>query len=500
MSTKLTAIVRSQLESAKREVETLSKERDVRQAEVDNLVAAAETESRDFDNREQARFREVHAQIREIDDKLGPNPADNDFDPDADNLRALVARTESRLAELVEAEQAKEQHRRAVESWAGRAVDVEQVGGVARVRSEPRTYNPERARGGVSFFTDVYARQFLADPRAAERLERHSREAQFHELAGYERRDVGTSAFSGLVVPQYLTDLVAPLQRAMAPTVAICNRQDLPDNGLTLTISRITTGTGVGAQSNEGSDSATETNADDTSLTVNVRTYAGMQDASRQALERGTMIESLLTEDLGRAYWTKVDDAILNADGTAGTHLGIRSTSSIASVSYAATTPAVTGLYPKLAELISTIQSGVFMGVTHFIMHPRRWWWIASALSSTRPIVHIPGVTTEQAGNLGGTGYDAMNRDIFGVPVVLDGNIPTTLGASTNEDVILGVTAPQLLFWHDNGPLFLRTEQTLSSTLQVRFVLYSYSAFTAGRYPGAHGTITSTGLATPSFA
>jgi hypothetical protein len=39
----------------------------------------------------------------------------------------------------------------------------------------------------------------------------------------------------------------------------------------------------------------------------------------------------------------------------------------------------------------------------------------------------------------------------------------------------------------------------LANTLQVRFVAYSYSAFTAGRYPGAHGTITSTGLVTPTF-
>jgi hypothetical protein len=109
-------------------------------------------------------------------------------------------------------------------------------------------------------------------------------------------------------------------------------------------------------------------------------------------------------------------------------------------------------------------------------------------------------VTTVQAGNIGGTDYGAMGRNILGVPVVLDGNLPILAGASTNEDVILGVTARELHLWEDSGaPLFIRAEQPGAGTLQVKFVVYSYSAFTAGRYPGAHGTITSTGLVTPTF-
>ena len=157
-----------------------------------------------------------------------------------------------------------------------------------RVKSEARTYNKSSAAHGVSFYRDVYNNYQVHDPGAAQRLQRHQQEARTEELAGYEARDIGTGAFAGLTVPQYLTELVAPLQRAMAPTVGICNRHPLPDDGMTVNISRITTGTGVAVQATENA-AVQETDADDTLLTVNVRTYAGQQDLSRQALERRLM-------------------------------------------------------------------------------------------------------------------------------------------------------------------------------------------------------------------
>jgi len=43
-------------------------------------------------------------------------------------------------------------------------------------------------------------------------------------------------------------------------------------------------------------------------------------------------------------------------------------------------------------------------------------------------------------------------------------------------------------------PLLIRAEQTGAGNLTVKFVVYGYSAFTAGRYPLATGDITGTGL------
>jgi len=487
MSTSLLLQVREQVKAKLAEKDALIKEQEVRIAEADSIKSDAEKRGDgDLAPKEAARFRELGAQVREIDQRL------TGIGEELDGLA-------ERENDLVTFEEARQKASKAAEAWGKRADNPESVSNPVRVRSEARTYTAEAERRGTSFYRDLFASFNYRDPDASARLERHTREARLHEAAGYETRDVGTGAFTGLTVPQYLTDMAAPLARAMAPVVAICNRHPLPEKGMTVEISRITTGTAVGAQSAEG-DAVLETNADDTVLSVPVRTYTGMQDVSRQALERSSGVDDIITTDLLRAYWTTLDDAIINGAGTNGTHTGIRNTSSIQTVTYADGTPTAAELYPKLADLIQKIQSSVFMGLTHFIAAPRRWWWLASQVGSTFPFLHVQNVPTEQAGNIGGTEYMAQNRNILGAPVVVDGNVPLTQGGSTNEDVIIGVTAPELHLWHDpDAPLFIRAEQPLVGNLQVRFVAYGYSAFTAGRYPGAHGVISSTGLAAPTF-
>jgi hypothetical protein len=90
---------------------------------------------------------------------------------------------------------------------------------------------------------------------------------------------------------------------------------------------------------------------------------------------------------------------------------------------------------------------------------------------------------------------------IAGTPVIVDGNMVTNLGAGTNEDVIIGVTAEELHLWEEaSAPLYIRAEQTNAASLGELLVVFGYSAFTAGRYPGAHGTIGGTALVTPTFA
>jgi hypothetical protein len=73
------------------------------------------------------------------------------------------------------------------------------------------------------------------------------------------------------VVPQYLTDMYAPKVQAMRPFADICNKHDLPPDGMTVNISRITTGTSTALQATENV-AVSETDIDDTLLTENVQT------------------------------------------------------------------------------------------------------------------------------------------------------------------------------------------------------------------------------------
>lgn len=362
-----------------------------------------------------------------------------------------------------------------------------------------RTY---RKGGQFSFFRDAWAMHHAADPSARERLERHGREnaAELRER-GVQLRDVGTSAFSGLVVPQYLTELYAPLARAGSPLLSLARKLPLPAEGMTTNISRITTGTAVAAQASQNS-AVQETDADDTLLTVDVRTYAGMQDVARQAIERGTMVDEVIYADLLRAYFSAVDSAAINADGTSGTHLGIRSTSGISSITYTDATPTLPELWPKVQDGVQRIESGLYANVEIVaLMHPRRWAWMKAALdSSSRPFVTATRVEGYNPFGVGAGGeYGVTAWELGGLMVVTDGNMLTNLGAGT-EDVVI-VTAPgELFFWQegDGMPRRFSFEQT-NAPQSIRLAVWGDSAFSAGRYPLASSVIGGTGLIAPTF-
>jgi len=412
----------------------------------------------------------------------------------ADGLIAEIREADERIAAYQEMT---EREAKAIENKVETGAEEPVVRGSAVVTREERMYDVENQKRGVSFVADVVNAQLRGDLDAAQRLQRHMAEER---AEGVELRDVGTGAFTGLTVPQYLTDLVAPPKRAMRPMADLARKLALPADGMTVNISRITTGTATAVQATENAG-VQETDADDTLLTVDVRTIAGQQDISVQALQRSVGADAVIIADLQNAYHTALDSQIINNDGTSGTHKGIRSTSGIVSVTYTDGTPTAAEAYPKLFDLISQIQSGVFGGATHLVMAPRRWNWFASQVGTSFPFLQPNNVSSVNVGGeISSNTYGGVVGVLAGLPVVLDGNIPTNLGAGTNEDVILGVTADELFLWEQPGsPLLIRAEQTAAGNLTVKLVVYGFSAFTAGRYPLAHGTIGGTGLVTPAF-
>jgi HK97 family phage major capsid protein len=440
---------------------------------------------------EQLRDAETTDQVA-VDEKRAAKAA---IDADIDAISARVADLE---AEHARDEAASRLQTEVHPTGANRAATAQTQ---IRVGQEARTYSPASEREGVSFLRDVMNAQTRGDFVAAERLGRHMAEERVERagaLAGIQSRDVGTGAFTGLTVPQYLTDLVAPEIKAMRPFADICRKHPLPADGMTVNISRITTSSAAAIQATEGAG-VQETDMDDTLLTVNVRTIAGQQDVSRQAIDRGTGIDQIVIQDLIGEYHTTLDSSILNDDGTSGTHLGVRNVSGNVAVTYTDGDPTAAELYPKLADLVQQIQAATNNGLSHFVMHPRRWWWIASQLASTSPLLTVPMAGNQQAGTLGDTSYAAGGASILGARVILDRNIPTNTGAGT-VDPILGVDASECHLWEDSAaPLLIRAEQTGAGNLLVKFVVYGYSAFTAGRYPLATGDITGTGLAAPTF-
>jgi HK97 family phage major capsid protein len=263
----------------------------------------------------------------------------------------------------------------------------------------------------------------------------------------------------------------------------------------------MTTGTSTAVQVTQN-DAVSETDVDDTLLTINVRTIAGQQDISRQAIERGTGIDTFVVADLIKSWHTTLDSQILNGAGTAGTLKGLRVSGGNA-VTFTATTPTVALLYPKLADAIQQIQANAFVAPTHFVMHPRRLAFLMAAVDgSNRPLV-VPaangGMNAVGVG-VGASQYGNSGYQMLGLPIITDASIATNYGAATNQDEIYVVTAGEAHLWEQPGsPFSLRFDATGAGNLTIKSVVYGYAAFTAERYPLAASIISGTGCAAPTF-
>ncbi|MFD6531578.1 phage major capsid protein [Streptomyces sp. NPDC060184] len=367
---------------------------------------------------------------------------------------------------------------------------------VARVGQEERTYRKDQDPHGKSFLMDV-SRQFLyQDVEASSRLSRHMAEERV-ERAEYLQRAVGTSAFSGLTVPQFLTDMYAPATANLRPFADVCNRHPLPDSGMSVNISRITTASSAANQANEN-DAVSETNMDDTLLTVPVKTAAGQQTVSRQAIDRGTGIEDVTMQDLFNRVATVLDYTLIN-EATTGLSAVAQATA------YTDATPTGAELYPKILGAASGVEAALLaMGrPSHAVMSSRRWYWLSSQMSSTWPMINWTNLPVQAAGTANPqSSYASGPRGVLpcGLEVVVDNNIATNLGTGTNEDELFVVPSTECHLWEDtNAPMFIRAEQAKAANLGVLLVAYSYYAYTFGRYTNAIQKISGTGLSTPAF-
>jgi HK97 family phage major capsid protein len=438
--------------------------RDAVKAEMDAVLEAVASEDRtDLTVEETEKVDALVEEARSLDTKIEKLKTQADADAKASEIRSSVA-----------------------------SVATPRVGGTTVTR-ESRTYSE---RSDSSFFKDAYNAQFKSDFTAQDRLARHMREEEI------ERRDVGTAQFEGLVIPQYLIDLAAPLARAGRPFADFAtNKMTLPPSGMTLNISRMTTGSSTAVQVTQN-DAVSETDVDDTLLTVNVRTIAGQQDLSRQAIERGTGIDVFVAADLIKSWHTTLDSQILNGAGTAGTIKGLRASGGNA-ITFTSTAPTVGLLYPKLADAIQQIQTNSFTNPTHFIMHPRRLAFLLAAVDSTnRPLV-VPaanGPMNAAGVGTGGSAYGNSGYQMMGLPIITDANVGTTYGTTTNQDEIYVVNAGESHLWEQPGsPFTLRYDATGAGNLTIKTVVYGYAAYTAERYPLAASIISGTGLSAPTF-
>lgn len=445
------------IERVKARITELAEQRDAVNAELSEI--AADPEARGFES-DDAAFARI-AELRSEGEKIAQE----------------IAAAEERVAQLAADEE------RAAAAAPVRSLNV----GGAIVRNEAKTYSPENREH--SFFSDAYRAERTHDSGAQERIQRHMREVQV------ERRDITSSTLNGLVPPLYLLDQAASLARAMRPFANVLPNYALPANGMSVVVTKVTTGTATAAQTSQNT-AAAETDMVTTDITIPVVTIMGQQDVSRQAIERGAVTDSLIFADLIADYATRLDAQVLGGSGSNGQHKGIL-TVTAGTDSWTGTT--VASFYGSLNAALSRVASNRYAPATVIVMHPRRWHWLLSkADSSGRPLVIPTAAYADNATAIGMTEGAGVAGTLAGLPVVVDANVPTNLGSSTDEDRVIVTRLSDHALW-EAGLVTFSFDQSVNAPATIRLAVAGYSAFTAERYTSATSVVVGTGLVAPTY-
>jgi HK97 family phage major capsid protein len=228
------------------------------------------------------------------------------------------------------------------------------------------------------------------------------------------------------------------------------------------------------------------TDATTNSVTANVTTIAGQQVVAQQLLDQSPInMDEILLADLAADYAVKLDTFVINNNAT--NKVGLLNVSGLNAVTYTDATPTVGELYPKVADAIQQIHTGRFLPPDKIFMHPRRWAWFTRPLDTAgRPLV-VPAANMPQnvLAAMGDVASEGFVGTLQGLPVYVDPNIPTNLGAGTNEDRIIILRSTDVILF-EGTPQAEAFRETKADQLSVLLRFYNYAALHAGAVPEVH--------------
>ncbi|WP_433252884.1 phage major capsid protein [Streptosporangium sp. CA-135522] len=365
-------------------------------------------------------------------------------------------------------------------------------GGVSAARERLQRHAAELA-------VELPAREAAREQRAREALltipgmSQRAAESAFEKRVNPNRTDGQGGYF---VPPVWLIDEYIDYARFGSPIANAVRNLPLPAGTDSINIPKIATPAAVGMQT---ADAAAVTSQDltDTSVTAPVRTIAGQQDIAIQLLDQSPVsFDDIVFADLLADYAMKKEIQVINGSGTSGQLKGLLNVSGINAITYTDATPTLPEMYIPWVQSISKIFTARKMPATATFTIPAIWYWAASQLdTSNRPLI-MPtqdGPFNPMALQTGAIAEGPVGRLAVGVPVLLAGNIPTNLGAGTNETRTITLRTSDHFLWE--GSMRTRTlTEVLSGTLQVRLQVYNYVAFMADRRPESTSVVSGTGM------
>lgn len=416
-----------------------------------------------------------------------------EFDAGVAELRKI----DERIAELQEAE---------VREAKAAAHHVEAGTTEVRAGGAKVTDAPVYAKGNIqrSYFRDLAKAKVGDDVEARERLQRHA--AQMAD----EQRALGNTNTTGgsggeFAPPTWLVSEYIKLARAGRVTADLFKKSEVPSGTSSISIPRIATGTTVAIQSTQNT-ALSQTDLTTASVSTGFTTVGGKQIVSQQLLDQSALnFDEVILQDLAAAYAQQIGSQVIVGAGTGANNNSVLNGLANASVLAAnqatlAASPTAATFYSKANGMLASFVTNRFANPTHWIMHPRRWYWLMSQTDSQgRPLVVPADVAMNPiAADNPGPDVQGVAGRFLGLPVVIDPNLPVNLGAGTNQDEIFLVKADDLWLF-ESQPKAEVFREPYADSVGVLFRLYSYAGTILNRYGSSIATMNGAGLVTPTF-
>jgi hypothetical protein len=486
----------------------LAERREAAQAAYEEFVTPLLAEDHDMTDDEETRAGELRGKVEKLDTRMKQVRKDDERNAKFAEARETIGATapaarvtnepttygegspNSYFADFVRAQSP---------AWNGHEDAVE------RLRKATHEFNVELATGKpeVQERAHAVAREVYRDGTGSARQAIRDLESRGRAAApqGNESRAMDTTAGSGgsFSTPVYFVQDYAPFREFGRVFIDQCNKQPLPDYGMTVFLPQVTAGAGVAAQASQNTG-ITESDPTAGYLSANLTTEAGQVTISQQLLDRAGpnfAFDRLVFDQLRRDHARAVDTfSIVQALASAGT---VTYTGSFALTAAAG----ASSFYTKIAKAkASTVDaSGTKLPATHLFTYTDRWEFIQAYtdLTTGRPLVLPDYLGVFQSVAAGSDGKPVVEGDtgykVQGLRAFEDGNIPN-LGTTTTDQAIVA-HMPEVWVWE--GALTPRVlPQTLGQNLSVILQVYSYITEIV-RYPQAVQVINGSAMSAPAF-
>jgi HK97 family phage major capsid protein len=240
-------------------------------------------------------------------------------------------------------------------------------------------------------------------------------------------------------------------------------------------------------------------------ISVNVFWKAGMAVVSNQLLRNANQsVQGLINRDLSKRLALLEELAFIDGTGV-GQPLGILRTPGVnvydpnANGTGLAST-AVKDLIDAIISAITNIYTTYQGPPTGILMHPRTWGRIVGAhiTGSDEYLIGPPARDTgrQATDSLPGYGDGPLPLgNLLGLPVYTSPSVPTNLGGTTNQSVVIVGAFDEGLVLDHAGLTLDSSEHVYFTSNQTIFRAEDAVGFTAARYPQAFEVIGGAGLA-----